>query len=103
MAKLSNARVTARGRRGEYIAGHELRYVYRCAACQAARQVSFGKTSAPVRLLDGMPAGWVVLKCELLQDDARAPMCFWLCSACTATPDESRALAVLRHPIRILP
>jgi len=98
MAKPSNARVTARGRRGEYLAGHELRYTYRCAACQTSRQVSFGKwESAPVRLREGMPAGWVLLECEPLEATS-ALICCWLCATCAATPDESRALAVLRHP-----
>lgn len=102
MAKLSNARVSARGRRGEYVATtQELQYVYRCAACKTERRVSFGKNNAPVRLLTGMPAGWVMLNCQSMNQNV--PMHFWLCSGCAATPEESRALAALRHPIRILP
>ena len=101
MAKLSNARVPVRDRRGEYVAGAELQYVYRCAACGAERWRSFGRLNAPVRLLTGLPAGWVMLNCE--SSDQNVPMHFWLCSGCAATPEESRALAALRHPIRILP
>jgi hypothetical protein len=42
-----------------------------------------------------------VLNCE--STDSNAPLAFWLCSGCAATPDESRALAALRHPIRVVP
>lgn len=95
--------MSARGRRGEYVANHELRYVYRCAGCWAARHVSFGRTSAPVRLLDKLPPGWAILECESMDPaDRNAPVLFWLCSACAETPEESRALAVMRHPIRIV-
>ena len=100
-----------RVRRGEYGAGAELRYVYRCAACCAERQVSFGKTSAPVRLSSKLPSGWVPLPCESLArpiesldpPSTNLPLMLWLCSGCAATPEESRAVAALRHPIRILP
>lgn len=101
MAKLSNARGPVRVRRGEYVATpQDLQYVYRCAACCAERRVSFGRMNAPVRLLTGLPAGWMMLNCE--STDQNVPMHLWLCSGCAATPEESRALAAMRHPIRIL-
>ena len=98
--------------RGNYVAAKtELQYVYRCAACNTERRVSFGERSAPVRLSKWLPPGWTLLRCEsLVQDEPKdlgpplpGPMAFWLCGVCTTTPEESKAIAVLRHPIRLVP
>lgn len=84
-----------------------MRRVYRCAACEAeahAAWVSAGEFSK----MAPPPVGWEALSCDILVEAVRAlprlPVVhwvYWLCPSCAATPDESRALAVLRHPIRL--
>ena len=90
-----------------------LRYVFRCAACEATERVAIktvveGERAEPMYqpLWDAAPTGWTMLACESLElwttAEQKMPMTFWLCPACSATPERSRALAALRHPIRIL-
>lgn len=79
------------------------RHVYRCAACTAECPVEFGPSQRPIRLRDNMPPGWTFLNVELLRETQHpVRFDFWLCASCSKTPQESRALAALRHPIRIL-
>lgn len=51
---------------------------------------------------------WMRLDCETSTTSswhrAALPLVLWLCPTCAETPEESRALAALRHPdLRFLP
>jgi hypothetical protein len=72
-------------------------YVFRCAACPAAQRLEFRGSDWYSQLHAGaLPTGWSFFNASTART-AGTPVRFWLCPVCTATPEESRAVAALRH------
>lgn len=90
---------------------NRIRFTYRCAACglenPSTVELRRGHRRRPSavtrdRLLASLPEGWTALWCVSTKtDDVAAKWNLWFCPACSETPDQSRVVAAMRHPVRI--
>jgi hypothetical protein len=75
-----------------------VRYTFRCAACPEEYSTTIDPI-APRSILNALPREWTLF-CATL---ASLPLGLCLCPECSKTPDESKVLAALRHPLWVPP